>query len=191
VCVLVICILYSEVFIHLTEVSLTLTVVFPCFFLSCTAYARVKTRKDGARPAVFHIICYLSCSVVVLFCVFVCKCVLPPGDNPIAVNILYYIKPNLPLLCNLTPNTHGRICTPPPPQCYQTSYPINKIITFSRRNGTSTECSHGLSLSLQRWIEGLKGEIPGDVASSTFLSLTTCNIKLYTTCTLEDWLYKS
>jgi hypothetical protein len=39
--------------------------------------------------------CYLCCSVVicvvrllfVMFCVlFVCKCVLPPGDNPIAVN---------------------------------------------------------------------------------------------------------
>jgi hypothetical protein len=45
--VLVICILYSEGFINLTEVSLTLTVVFPCFFLSCKANARVKTRKDG------------------------------------------------------------------------------------------------------------------------------------------------
>jgi len=28
----------------------------------------------------------------VLFCVFfVCKCVLPPGDNPTAVNIIYHI----------------------------------------------------------------------------------------------------
>jgi hypothetical protein len=60
---LVICILYSEVFINLT-------VVFPCFFLSCKANARVKTRKDGARPALFHIICYLGCSVV--SCVVLC-----------------------------------------------------------------------------------------------------------------------
>jgi hypothetical protein len=92
--VFVICILYSEVFINLTEVSLTLTVVYPCFFLSCKANARVKTRKDGARLALFHILLlgfYIVIWVVrllfVLFCVlFVCKCVLPPGDNPIAVN---------------------------------------------------------------------------------------------------------
>jgi len=49
----------------------------------------------------FHISCYLRCSVVicVVLCI-VCKCVLPPGDNPIAVNkyiisyhhiILYHI----------------------------------------------------------------------------------------------------
>jgi hypothetical protein len=85
----------TEVFINLTEVSLTLTVVFPCFFLSCKANARVKTSKDGAWPALFHILLlglYIVIWVVqllfVLFCVlFVCKCVLPPGDNPIAVNI--------------------------------------------------------------------------------------------------------
>ena len=41
VCFLVICILYSEVFLNLTEVFLTLTEVFPCFFLSCKANARV------------------------------------------------------------------------------------------------------------------------------------------------------
>jgi hypothetical protein len=61
----------TEVFINLTEVSLTLTVVFPCFFLSCKANARLKTRKDGARPALFHIICYLGCSVVI----FVVLCI--------------------------------------------------------------------------------------------------------------------
>jgi hypothetical protein len=60
----------TEVFINLTEVCLTLTVVFPCFFLSCKANARVKTRKDGARPALFHIICYLCCSVA--SCVVLC-----------------------------------------------------------------------------------------------------------------------
>ena len=45
--VLVICILHSEVFRTLTEVSLTLTGVFPCFFLSCKANARVKLAKTG------------------------------------------------------------------------------------------------------------------------------------------------
>jgi hypothetical protein len=36
-----------------------------------------------------HISLYLCCSVVicfVLYSVFVCKCVLPPGDNPTAVS---------------------------------------------------------------------------------------------------------
>jgi hypothetical protein len=50
-------------------------VVFPCFFLSCKANARVKTRKDEARPALFHIICYLGCSVVYLCCSVYCLCV--------------------------------------------------------------------------------------------------------------------
>jgi hypothetical protein len=45
-------------------------VVFPCFFLSCKANARVKTRKDGARPALFYSSCYLCCSVVI--CVVLC-----------------------------------------------------------------------------------------------------------------------
>jgi len=31
--------------------------------------------------------CYLCCSVVICVVLYiVCKCVLPPGDNPIAVN---------------------------------------------------------------------------------------------------------
>jgi len=29
--------------------------VYPCFFLSCKANARVKIRKDGARTALFQI----------------------------------------------------------------------------------------------------------------------------------------
>jgi hypothetical protein len=80
--VLVICILYSEVFLTLTE-------VFPCFFLSCKANARVKLAKTGHGPHSFTlvVICVVRL-LFVLFCVlFVCKCVLPPGDNPIAVNI--------------------------------------------------------------------------------------------------------
>jgi hypothetical protein len=62
----------TEVFINLTEVSLTLTVVFVCFFLSCKANARVKTRKDRARPALVHIICYLGCSVICVVLCIVC-----------------------------------------------------------------------------------------------------------------------
>jgi hypothetical protein len=75
-------------------VFLTLTEVSPCFFLSCKANARVKLAKTGHGPhsSTLVVICIVW-FLFVLFCVlFVCKCVLPPGDNPIAVNkyiILY------------------------------------------------------------------------------------------------------
>ena len=54
---------------------------------------RGKTRKDGTRPALF-LISYLCCLVVLFYVLFVRKCVLPPGDNPIAVNkyIISYNK---------------------------------------------------------------------------------------------------
>jgi len=85
VCVLVICILYSEVFLTLTE-------VLPCFFLSCKANARVKLAKMGHGPhsstSVF--ICVVRLLFVLFYVLFVCRCVLPPGDNPNAVN--KYIK---------------------------------------------------------------------------------------------------
>jgi len=57
--------------------SATMTEVFPCFFLSCKANARVKpTKMRTARTVpnccvVLCIVCFVS------FCVlFVCKCVL-------------------------------------------------------------------------------------------------------------------
>jgi hypothetical protein len=50
---------------------LTLTEVFPCLFLSSKANARCKTRKDGARPALFHISCYLCCSVVICVVLYI------------------------------------------------------------------------------------------------------------------------
>jgi hypothetical protein len=82
----------TEVFLNLTEVFLSLTEVFPCFFLSCKANARVKFAKTGHGPHSSTLVCI--CVVLLLFvlfyvlCVCVCvgKCVLPPGDNPIAVN---------------------------------------------------------------------------------------------------------
>ena len=49
----------------------TLTEVFPCFFLSCKANARAKTRKDGARPALFLVV--LLYVFFVLFYVFLCS----------------------------------------------------------------------------------------------------------------------
>jgi hypothetical protein len=88
VSVLVIFVLYSEVFLNLTEVFLTLTEVFPCFFLSCKANARVKLAKTGHGPHLSTLvaICVVRLLIVLFYVLFVCKCVLPPGDNLIAVN---------------------------------------------------------------------------------------------------------
>jgi hypothetical protein len=77
----------TEVFLTLTEVFLTLTEVFPCFFLSCKTNAWVKLAKTGHGPHPTTLVCICVVRLFVLFYVlFVCKCVLPPGDNPIAVN---------------------------------------------------------------------------------------------------------
>ena len=69
--VLVLFILYSEVFLTLTE-------SFPCFFLSCKANARVKLAKTGHGPQSSTLGCICVVRLLfVLFCVlFVCKCVL-------------------------------------------------------------------------------------------------------------------
>jgi hypothetical protein len=82
------CTLYSEVYLNLTEVFLTLTEVFPCFFLSCKANARVKLAKTGHSPhsSTLVVICVVRLLFVLFYVLFVCKCVLPPGDNPTAIN---------------------------------------------------------------------------------------------------------
>jgi len=52
----------------------TLTEVFPCFFLSCKANARVKAAKTGHGPHSFKFLCFsmyfLCCSMN--FCVVLC-----------------------------------------------------------------------------------------------------------------------
>jgi hypothetical protein len=73
----------------------TLTEVFPCFFLSCKANARVKTRKDGARPALFQIFvlfCVFLCfSMYCLFCVVVCiVCYVSFSVLFVCICVLYY-----------------------------------------------------------------------------------------------------
>jgi hypothetical protein len=52
----------------------TLTEVFPSFFLCCKANSRVKTRKDGARPALFliFVLFYLFFVLFYVFCVVLC-----------------------------------------------------------------------------------------------------------------------
>jgi hypothetical protein len=74
VCVLVICILYSEVFLNLNEVLLTLTEVFPCFFLSCKPNAWVKLAKTGPGPhsTTLVCICVVPMLLFVLFSCFLC-----------------------------------------------------------------------------------------------------------------------
>jgi hypothetical protein len=85
----------TEVFHTLTEVFLTLTQVFPCFFFSCKAKTRVKPAKTGHDPhsSTLVVICVVRLLFVLFYVLFVCKCVLPPGDNPTAVNkYISYLK---------------------------------------------------------------------------------------------------
>ena len=103
---LVICILYFEVFLNLTEVLLTLTEVFPCLFLSCKANAKVKLAKTGhgLHSSTSVVICVVRWLFVLFYVLFVCKCVLPPGDNPIAVNkYITYQTPHPSPLYGLPP----------------------------------------------------------------------------------------
>jgi hypothetical protein len=77
----------TEVFLNLTEVFLTLTEVFPIFFLSCKANVRVKLAKTGHGLHSSTLVCICVVWLLFVFYVlFVCKCVLPLGDNLIAVN---------------------------------------------------------------------------------------------------------
>jgi hypothetical protein len=72
----------------MTEVFLTMTEVFSCFFLICKANARVKLAKTGHGPhsSTLFVICAVQLLFVLICVLFVCKCVLPLGDKPIAVN---------------------------------------------------------------------------------------------------------
>jgi hypothetical protein len=82
----------TEVFLKLAEVFPTLTEVFPWFFLNCKANARVKLAKMGHDPHSFTLVVIYAIQLlfVLFYVLFVCKCVLQPDDNPVAVN--KYIK---------------------------------------------------------------------------------------------------
>ena len=65
-----------------------LTEVFPCFFFSCKPNARVKLAKTEHVPhsSTLVCMCVVQLLFVLFYVLFVCKCVLPPGVNPTAVN---------------------------------------------------------------------------------------------------------
>jgi len=58
--------------------------LFPQF----RANARLKLAKTrhGPHSSTLVVICVVRLLFVLFYVLFVCKCVLPPGDNPIAVN---------------------------------------------------------------------------------------------------------
>jgi hypothetical protein len=68
--------------------------VFPWFSLSCKANAKVKLAKTGHGQhssrfvicVVLFVIRVVLLLIVLFYVLFMCKCVLPPGVNPIAVN---------------------------------------------------------------------------------------------------------
>ena len=63
--------------------------LFPQF----KANVRVKLAKTGHGPhsSTLVCICVVRLLFVLFYVLFVCKCVVPPGDNPIAVYIYIYI----------------------------------------------------------------------------------------------------
>jgi len=65
------------------------------FSLSCKANARVKLTKTGHGPhsSKLVVICVVCLLFMLFYVLFLCKCVLPPGDNPTAVNkyIIYHM----------------------------------------------------------------------------------------------------
>jgi hypothetical protein len=84
----------TEVFLNLTEVFLTLTGFIHAFFLSRKTNDRVKLAKTEHSPhsSTLVCICVVRLLFVLFFVLFVCKCLLPPGDNPTAVNKYKFIS---------------------------------------------------------------------------------------------------
>ena len=73
----------------------TLTEVFPCFFLSCKANARIKPAKTGHGLHSSSFLCCMYCLFCVVLCiVFVCICVLycyHRVATQLQLNISYHI----------------------------------------------------------------------------------------------------
>jgi len=75
------CIILTNNYINqqmpIKRITATMTEVFPCFFLSCKANARVYLANTGHGPHSSQLDCQFAFPLlIVLFCVlFVCKCV--------------------------------------------------------------------------------------------------------------------
>ena len=87
-CILIVCLCMT-----------TLTVVFPCFFLSCKANARVKPAKTGHGPhsslflscSMYFLCCsmyFLFCVVLCIICVYMCTVLLQLGGYPVAAKYI-------------------------------------------------------------------------------------------------------
>jgi len=74
--------------INISYILSYLIIRLPCSFLSFKANVRVKLVKTGHGPhsSTLVVICVVLLLFVLFYVLFVCKCVLPPVDNPIAVN---------------------------------------------------------------------------------------------------------
>jgi len=61
---------------------------FRAFFLSCNADVRLKLAKTGHGPhsSTLVVICVVWSLFMLFYVLFVCKCILLPGDNLIADN---------------------------------------------------------------------------------------------------------
>jgi hypothetical protein len=89
---------------------LSVAKVFPCFFLSCKANDRVYSLRLGTANTLpnllfvfFFVIHVLLLLIVMFYVLFMCKCVLPPGANPIAVD--KYINININIINNHAAST--------------------------------------------------------------------------------------
>jgi hypothetical protein len=135
--------------------------VFQCFSLSCKANARVKLSKTGhgLHSSTLVVTCVVLL-LFVLFCVlFVCKCVLPPGDNPIAVN--KYIK-IIHLEWFKSPNVFAVSCSVPEfeSSSYVSTYGVETCVTINelwtpKNLGNVLNCWGTVSFSRRSLLHGV------------------------------------
>jgi hypothetical protein len=99
---------------------------FRAFSSDCKANARVKLAKTGhgRHYSTLVVICVVRLLSVFFYVLFVCKCVLPPGDKPIAVNKYIISFSNLSIL-----HTY-------PPIKMEQSVPKSRYIKFRLRGIT-------------------------------------------------------
>ena len=92
-------VLWLRFFLNWLKFSLHWLRFFCVFFFSCKAKARVKLTKTGhgLHSSTLVVIYVVRLLFVLFYTLFVCKCVLSTGDNPIAVNkhIIYHIIYNI------------------------------------------------------------------------------------------------